>query len=854
MRIVIDLQGVQSESRFRGIGRYTLSLALAIVRQRGEHEIVLALNGLFPDTIEPIRAAFDGLLPQTNIRVWYAPSPVKQCHEVNRWRGQVARYLRESFLAALQPDVLLLSSLFEGYGDDAVTSIGEFAPELPTVAMLYDLIPLIHAETYLNPHERYRDFYLTKLQQLKKADAWLTISASSTQEAVDHLQIDCTSITDISAACDPVFKPLAISGEEKEKLEQHFGINRPYVLYSGGADVRKNLPQLIRVFAGLDVGLRDRHQLVMVGKIEKDNRKNFSDLAKSCGMEADDLIFTGNISDQQLCQLYNLCQAYVFPSLHEGFGLPVLEAMSCQVPVIASNTSSLPEVVGMAGALFDPLDENDMRNKLTRVLSDQPFRERLIAHGNAQAKKYSWEHTASKALAALEALPCRRPASPMSAAECSSALTTAITGIEGDFSDADLRQCAAAIALNHPLPRQKTIFVDISELVQRDAATGVQRVTKSILCQLLDKPPADYLVEAVYATGDASGYRSARQFVAKLLNKSQEQDDELIDPIAGDIFLGLDLQHHTTRLQAPYLNALRSRGIAVYFVVYDLLPIQFPQYWPSLHPVHSEWLQVLAQFDGAICISRAVAAELAEWLKSNGPARMRPYRIGWFHLGADIDNSTSSRGLPAGADEVLAKLAARPTFLVVGTLEPRKGQAQALAAFEQLWAEGQALNLVLVGKQGWLVEHLADQLRRHPEQGGRLFWLEGVSDEYLAKIYSVATCLILPSEGEGFGLPLIEAAQLGLPIIATDIPVFREVAGDFATYFSGKTPEALALVVKNWLCQQQAGQTPDVSAMPWLTWAESAEQLKRVICEESWLLEWPDASPQGVASAQAVTG
>ena len=90
MRIVIDMQGAQTESRFRGIGRYTTSFSQAIARNRGEHEILLALNGLFPDTIEPIRAAFDGLLPQENIRVWYAPGPVRECEPGNESRREVA--------------------------------------------------------------------------------------------------------------------------------------------------------------------------------------------------------------------------------------------------------------------------------------------------------------------------------------------------------------------------------------------------------------------------------------------------------------------------------------------------------------------------------------------------------------------------------------------------------------------------------------------------------------------------------------------------------------------------------------------------------------------------------------------
>ena len=150
MRIVIDMQGAQSDgSRNRGIGRYSLSLAKAIARNRGDHEIFLALNGFFPESIEVIRSAFDGLLPQQNIRVWFAPGPVSNINSANDWRRLCAELVREAFLDNLKPDVVLLSSLFEGLTDDAVTSIGELSNGVPTAAILYDLIPLIYRQHYL---------------------------------------------------------------------------------------------------------------------------------------------------------------------------------------------------------------------------------------------------------------------------------------------------------------------------------------------------------------------------------------------------------------------------------------------------------------------------------------------------------------------------------------------------------------------------------------------------------------------------------------------------------------------------------------------------------------------------------
>lgn len=164
MRIVLDMQGAQTESRFRGIGRYTIAFAQAVARNRGEHEVMLALNGLFPESIEPIRAAFDDLLPQENIRVWHVPGPVCEGHPGNDSRREAAEFLREAFLASLRPDVIHISSLFEGYLDDAVTSIGRFDTSTPVSVTLHDLIPLLNPEHYLQPNPRYEQYYLRKIE------------------------------------------------------------------------------------------------------------------------------------------------------------------------------------------------------------------------------------------------------------------------------------------------------------------------------------------------------------------------------------------------------------------------------------------------------------------------------------------------------------------------------------------------------------------------------------------------------------------------------------------------------------------------------------------------------------------
>ena len=198
MRIVIDLQGAQTESRFRGIGRYTLAFAQGVLRNRGEHEILLVLSGLFPDTIEPIRAAFRGLLPAQNILVWHAPGPVQEGQPGNSCRREVAELLREAFLASLQPDLIHICSLFEGYSDDAVTSIGRFDTGTPVSVILYDLIPLLNPEQYLKPNPAYERYYLRKIESLQRAALYLAISDFARLEAIDALGLAPVSYTHLT--------------------------------------------------------------------------------------------------------------------------------------------------------------------------------------------------------------------------------------------------------------------------------------------------------------------------------------------------------------------------------------------------------------------------------------------------------------------------------------------------------------------------------------------------------------------------------------------------------------------------------------------------------------------------------
>ncbi|HCJ51104.1 MAG TPA: glycosyl transferase family 1, partial [Gallionella sp.] len=600
----------------------------------------------------------------------------------------------------------------------------------------------------------------------------------------------------------------------------------------------KNLPRLIKAYAVLPAPLRAAHQLLLAGKMPEGNIAEFKHVAISAGLKPDELCFTGYVTDEELIQLYNLCKLFVFPSWHEGFGLPALEAMACGAPVIGANTTSLPEVIGLEAALFDPLDVAAITAKMAQALEDKKFRTTLREHGLQQAKRFSWNESAKRAIAAWESLH-REHKSSISYIDRSLSSSRLIQALAQHIpvpESPTLITLADCLAQNQNAGIERQLLLDVSELCQHDSATGVQRVVRGYLKALLQSPPVGFRVEPVYATQD-EGYRYARRFTQYFLG--QEAKHLTDDPVQwqrGDVFFGLDMQHHVQLAHSAFFQQIRIDGVTVKFLVYDLLPIQLAGLFKDSNAkeLHEKWLAMIAATDGAICISKATADAYEHWIAENAIYRTPNFQMTWVHIGADIDGSRPSQGLPAEAPKVLDAIRSRPSFLCVSTLEPRKGQQQIVDALGLLWDDGLDVNLILVGQQGWKVEALAETLRNHTEKDHRLFWLQGISDEYLEQIYAASTCLIAASLNEGFGLSLIEAARHGIPIIARDITVFREVAGDCAFYFTGETPRDLATALKAWTGLYQEGRHPKSSELRWSTWQESAEKLKIALIQKNY--------------------
>ncbi|WP_412526684.1 glycosyltransferase family 4 protein [Burkholderia lata] len=391
------------------------------------------------------------------------------------------------------------------------------------------------------------------------------------------------------------------------------------------------------------------------------------------------------------------------------------------------------------------------------------------------------------------------------------------------------RDAARALYPAHGAPTgRRQLLVDVSIIAAHDAGTGIQRVVRSLLMQLLASPPAGFDVRPVRATR-AIPFHYADHLLG-LAPHDTTANGAPVHVANGDIFLGLDLTSRILPRRQRDLLAWRRKGVRCAFIVYDLLPLQNRSWFtPRAHRSFRHWLSTIAiHADELWCISRTVASDVGALMHQRFGFARTEIPVRWFELGADrldrahVDESVSVTG---------SARFARPLLLMVGTIEPRKAHALVLDALDLLWGNGEQPTLVIVGKKGWQVDGLAERLVQHPQNGKLLFWLNEVDDAQLEMLYNQADGLILASEAEGFGLPIIEAARHDKPLLLRDLPVFREVAGGHATYFSASDKHAMASQMSSWLAQLATGTAPRSGSIKPISWAASAEQLAMFVTE-----------------------
>jgi alpha-1,2-rhamnosyltransferase len=313
---------------------------------------------------------------------------------------------------------------------------------------------------------------------------------------------------------------------------------------------------------------------------------------------------------------------------------------------------------------------------------------------------------------------------------------------------------------------------------------------------------------------------------------------------AGDVVVLLDATWGTDLSRE--LRRARADGARVWVVVQDLIPINHPDIAPEGLPLLLDaWLRrTIPLSDGLVAISAAVAEDVRAYVRDT-IAGSTGLHIDSFYLGAGFDPAPSGT-----ADLVRISAAFRrcagDVYLVVGTIEPRKDCGRILAAFERVWAEGSDVALMLFGRAGWRSYDLIDRMRSHPEHGRRLFWFEDGSDAELDFAYRHASALIFASRCEGFGLPLVEAMQYGLPVLASDIPVFREIGGDYPDFFQPGDEGAIYDAIRRFADRRISSPNKVRTPKPWPSWTESARiLLDKVTAPRSSSVVQPAAAAAG---------
>jgi glycosyltransferase involved in cell wall biosynthesis len=523
--------------------------------------------------------------------------------------------------------------------------------------------------------------------------------------------------------------------------------------------------------------------------------------------------------------------------------------LDCMARGMATVTSSHPALIELPDDSVLKLSENcsdrELISALERLYREPEYRTEL----GRRARRYVEARRSPAVIArqyveALEEAASYHPVSLTNRVvlSCARLVTDAPT------SNKELARVASCLAEASRIVGTRQLLIDVTILVSvGDYRTGIQRVTRAILANLLHNPPSGWRVEPVFRR-HLDTYRYARKFACKHLDLDKiNLEDAPVAVNPGDVFVGLDWDAGIA-IDDRALNWLlhhRQRGMKTIFAIYDLLPLQNSAWFPPEMPaVFNGWLSRICRLaDAFACISRVVADDLMKWVGEHSALAPRAFNVSHFQLGSDIESSWDNHGLTLEDQQTLATLKGRDILLMVGTVEPRKGHAQVLSAMEHLWAAGRNISLVICGHRGWMVDSIADRLRSHPEMGRRLFWLEQATDEALLELYSIASALLMASEGEGFGLPLVEAARQGVPIIARDLPVFREIAGEHAFYFSSSEASRIATALQCWFELYRRGDHPRPSKPP--SWEQSTQQLLQIVLEGATYRRWqPAANPQ----------
>lgn len=368
------------QSRNRGVGRYVSEIVKEFIKISHNHEIILIANDNYNDTEESLKS----ILGEAKILFWHYREAAQRDVQKDR----------EKFILKLRPDIVWMPSLQEGFDEPTETSVNKTVGSTCIwVSTVHDVIPIIFKEDYLRLTDVH-DWYYEKVTHSKNSDYIFTVSEFSKNKISELFPFDKSKIFVIPPAVnmDMFNENVGTKIDVGTKKE-----SKPYILFVGGYNPHKNVERLIQAYSILPKNIQSKYKLLLVGEHIEGNMRTVLGEDNFENVE-----FLTGISDDALINIYKNSSLFVFPSYAEGFGIPPLEAMACGIPTLTSNAHSLPEVTYMTEAMFDPFDVAQISNKIRVGLTDEVFREKLIANGLARAKHYSWKKSAEYMLHCFE--------------------------------------------------------------------------------------------------------------------------------------------------------------------------------------------------------------------------------------------------------------------------------------------------------------------------------------------------------------------------------------------------------------------------------------------------------------------
>lgn len=665
---------------------------------------------------------------------------------------------------------------------------------------------------------------------------------------------------------------------------QRYNDGRTKLLYVGRIAPNKKIEDVICAYAQYKKTYDAQSRLFIVGndRVLPSYSKRLKLYIQKIGLPLkDDVIFSGRVPFDHILAYYRLADVYVCMSEHEGFCVPIAEAMSFDLPMVVRDAAAVAETLGDAGLLLPNADSRIAAAAIHAAVTDAGLKAQMQEGAKRRLRDFSYETVRRDFLQMIEKItaddyssiesPASTPyglASQMEeivssavqsggeppagfetiplekepeveaptsftwkrhvkqkilkpgylwlhrfAPSLADSIGMGICRLTGAYAGRFKRQMPAGMKPPVIVGRKPGLLVDVSNTAQHDLGTGIQRVVNNVYQALAALTPGTYAVQ------NGGGFlTTSYAYMDRRAGNPCQRAEQSVPLQTGDTLFLLDSSWNLYAEFVYILQEAAEKKARVYALVYDLFPIQYPELLetPLISKKFIAWHDmVLQKADGIICISRTTADNVAAYFQKKEFTRENPLSLFYFPMGAEIE---CKQGLVR--QEMINFVRQKRTFLMVGTVEPRKGHRVVLEALSAV-AERHDVQLLVLGHDGWKNDEIKKDMD-NPAIRGRVLWIQDAADHELHWAYQNTEALIAASKDEGYGLPLIEAAHFGLSILCSDIPIFHEVTQEYATYFRGMDSASLAEVWERWLREETH---PDSREIRLYTWKESAQAI-----------------------------